>query len=223
MNTHYKINGYALNLCNAFGFLTPGELFLLQALARSLPAGSVVVNIGAGAGTSGLGIVEINPALNVYTIDISPSGPLGGLENERNAFEPTDLRLPTQILGDSHLCWKDWKKPIDLLLVDGDHFEEGLKKDMAGWLPLVKPGGYAVYHDYDSIMWSGITHVIDEGMLPPEWDKVLLVDTLIAFRKVPQGIKTIHIGPDTTPEIIYEPVDEPKIQPQPIRKNKGKK
>lgn len=37
MNTHYKIQGKALELCNAFGFLFPGELFLIQAIVESLP------------------------------------------------------------------------------------------------------------------------------------------------------------------------------------------
>lgn len=219
MNTHYKVHGKALELCNAFGYLWPGELFFLQALARSLPEGSVVVNIGAGAGTSSLGIVEVQPSLKVFTIDISEGGPLGGLENEVNAFRDTGLPLPTQILGDSHTCWKAWKDKIDLLLIDGDHSEDGLKADMDGWLHFIKPGGYAVFHDYNSTSWNGITHVIDERMSPDVWARVLKVDTLIAFRFIPPSIVPLKKEPT---EAVYEPIEEPKVQ-YPAIKRKGKK
>jgi precorrin-6B methylase 2 len=185
MNTHYHVPGKALELCNAFGFLFPGELFLLQAITQSLPDGAVVVQIGAGVGTASLGMVEMKPSIEAYTVDISEGGPFGGLENERNAFAKTGLRVPHQILGDSQEVWKDWpeERGIDLLFIDGDHSSTGLQRDIDGWLRFLKPGGYVLFHDYQSVNWSSVTDVVDLTMISLGWVKVMLVDTMMAYRK----------------------------------------
>ena len=185
MNTHYKVHGRALGLCNAFGFLYPGELFLMQAIVQSLKDDAVVVQIGAGVGTGSLGMVEMKPSIQMFTVDISEGGPFGGLQNERNAFQDTGLPLPTQILGDSQIVWQDWPKdnPIDLLFIDGDHLLPGVTKDIDGWTPFVKIGGYVLFHDYESVNWGDVTKAVDEKMQCPEWEMVLKVDTLKAFRR----------------------------------------
>jgi predicted O-methyltransferase YrrM len=191
-NTHYKVEGKALALCNAFGFLFPGELFLIQALVQSLPEQAVVVNIGAGVGTGSLAMVEMKPSLQAFTVDISAGGPFGGLENEVNAFRDAGFpeRTPIQILGDSQVVWKGWPdishgKKIDLLFIDGDHSETGLQKDIDGWLQYIKPGGYVLYHDYNSVAWGDVTKTVDRNMNQSlEWQHVLTVDTLIAFRRI---------------------------------------
>lgn len=192
MNTHYKVHGKALDLCNAFGFLFPGELFLIQALAQSLPEEAVAVQLGAGVGTGSLGMVEMRPSMQVYTVDISTGSPFGGMENEVHAFQGTGFKIPFQILANSQEVWKDWKQighgnGIDLLFIDADHSAIGLQRDIDGWLQYVKIGGYVLYHDYDSVNWSGITQVVDKNMNVPVWEKVLLVDTLIAFRRISDG------------------------------------
>ena len=185
MNTHHKVPGHALALCNAFGFLYPGELFLIQALVQSLPDDAVVVQVGAGVGTASLGMVEMKPTIRAFTVDISTGGPFGGMENERNAFNGTGLPLPVQILGNSQVVWQDWKDgPIDLLLIDADHELPGVRKDVEGWTPLVKRGGYALFHDYSSNNWPHVAATVDELMVAPEWEPVVLVDTLKAFKRV---------------------------------------
>jgi hypothetical protein len=193
MNTHYKIQGKALELANAFGFLFPAEVCLIQVIARTLPEGAVCVNIGAGTGTGSLALVEMRPDVEAYTVDISAGGPFGGLENERNAFKGAGiLPIPTQILGDSKEVWKDWEKSadetgidltLDYLFIDGDHSTEGLNGDMDGWLPFVKPGGYVLIHDYESVNWHDITGIVDARMKPPKWKKIFWVDTLIVFQR----------------------------------------
>lgn len=188
-NTHPKVFGHALQLANSFGFLYVGELALIQALAASLPEDSVAVQLGAGVGTGSLGMVEMKPSLRVYTVDISTGGPFGGMENEVNAFQGTGLHLPFQILGDSQTIWKDWEEighghGIDLLFIDADHSESGLQRDIDGWLQFVNIGGYVLFHDYNSVNWNAITKVIDQNMDSSHWTKVLLVDTMIAFRRI---------------------------------------
>ncbi len=42
---------------------------------------------------------------------------------------------------------KSWNKPIDVLFIDGDHRYEAVKKDFEDWLPLLKAGGFIIFHD----------------------------------------------------------------------------
>lgn len=187
-NTHYHIFGHALELANAFGFLYPGELFLIQAIAQSLPQDAVFVCIGVGTGTGSMAMVEIHNRARAFSVDISKGGPFGGLENERIAFSHAGLPLPQQILGNSQECHKDWPAisgnlPIDLLFIDGDHAESALQGDIDGWVPYVAPRGYVLFHDYESVHWGGVKKVVDANMLNRGWRLVHQVDTLIAFQR----------------------------------------
>jgi hypothetical protein len=38
-------------------------------------------------------------------------------------------------------------EPIDLLFVDGDHREEGVRADVDHWSPRLTPGGHLLFHD----------------------------------------------------------------------------
>lgn len=190
MNTHYKIRGFALDLANAFGFLFPAEVFMIQAIAQSLPEDGIVVNIGAGVGTGSLAVVEMRPDLRCFTIDICEGGPFGGFQNEVNAFNSYRVSpLPTQILGKSQEVCHKWPeivgvkgKSIDYLFIDGSHAKDDVEADIAGWLPYVKPGGYVLFHDYESTNWSAVTGVVDEKMTDG-WGYVHKVDTIIVFQK----------------------------------------
>jgi len=174
---------HAEKLQQAFGFLYVAEVALFKKLAAALPAGAVYVNIGAGVGTSSLAVVEANPALKAYTVDISEGGPFGGLQNEVNAFSPTGLPLPIQILGDSKKVGKEWENgPIDFLFIDGDHSYEGCRGDIEAWRPHVKRGGIIALHDYQKDVWPKGTEATDEAAKKYKWKRIELADTLVAFR-----------------------------------------
>jgi predicted O-methyltransferase YrrM len=57
---------------------------------------------------------------------------------------------------------KNWKIPIDLLFIDGDHSYEGVKTDYLTWSPFVHKGGVIAFHDYHPVNWPGIKKFIDE-------------------------------------------------------------
>ena len=62
-----------------------------------------------------------------------------------------------------------WKEPIDLLLIDGDHSEKGVRADWEQWSPFVVPGGIVIFHD---------ARLFDAGWTNPDYGPVKLVDAL---------------------------------------------
>ena len=40
-----------------------------------------------------------------------------------------------------------WSGPVDLVFIDGDHSEEGVRADWDGWNGFVEPGGAVLFHD----------------------------------------------------------------------------
>ena len=134
-------------------YLFPDELEHLKTLARALPPSPVVVNIGAGGGTSGLAFMEARLDMNLVTVDIQDeSSPYGCLEAERQMFKEAGFPLPTQtwrqIHGDSKAVrWDDGL--VDMVFIDGDHSYEGCKGDILAWKPRLKPGGILAIHDFE--------------------------------------------------------------------------
>lgn len=179
----------AADLSNAFGFLYLGEVEALARIAETLPENGTMVNIGAGVGTSSLTVAEIRPDVKIVTVDISEGGPNGGLENERNAFKNAELdeRLPEQLLGDSKEIGLAWdREKVDLIFIDGDHSDAGVRGDIDAWLRHVKDGGIIAFHDYNKDVWRHVTSAVDEYMNGSEI--VEKVDTFIAFRISNNGI-----------------------------------
>ena len=40
-----------------------------------------------------------------------------------------------------------WEGAVDLVFIDGDHSEEGVRADWEGWHGFVEPGGAVLFHD----------------------------------------------------------------------------
>ncbi len=47
----------------------------------------------------------------------------------------------------SHDAARTWDRPIDFLLIDGDHREEAVEQDWNDWTPHVIENGVVVFHD----------------------------------------------------------------------------
>jgi predicted O-methyltransferase YrrM len=149
----------AQDVRDTFGFLTQDELSILRSIVLfNLPEDPVIVNIGAGYGTSGLLFLESREDTTVYTIDIQDEQAVNGsLNAERTAVKEAGLdhlagTRWNQIHADSHEAINEWVKKnhgqIDLLFIDGDHSYEGCMGDLDLWSPFVKSGGWIIVHDY---------------------------------------------------------------------------
>jgi predicted O-methyltransferase YrrM len=138
------------------GYLFEDEVKEMQRLTRLLRSDAVVINIGAGGGTSGLLFAEILGENGyLYTIDVQEkSSPFGCLEGERAVFKKAELdhlaeKHWFQIHGDSKDIGASWEGPmVDLVFVDGDHSYEGCVGDILAWWPHLRVGGLMAVHDY---------------------------------------------------------------------------
>lgn len=174
---------------DSFKYLYPDELPFLKQLVRSLQEDPVVINIGAGAGTSGLAILETRHDVTLITVDITnESSPFGCLEAERDVVNRAGLwhlygvrwfqyhgksskflssakdYAPLKLMPRAFDHWDG----ASMIFIDGDHSYEGCKDDIKKSLPLLVDGGVLAVHDYD----KGMLKENPNGPHPKSWDGV---------------------------------------------------
>jgi len=129
---------------------------LLEILSTQKP--KIILEIGTANGGTLFLLSKISSTAIILSIDL-PEGSFGG------EFYP-DWKIPLykSFARDSqkiHLIRSDshhkntlsevkkilGRKKIDFLLIDGDHFYNGIKKDFEMYSPLVKKGGLIAFHD----------------------------------------------------------------------------
>jgi len=76
----------------------------------------------------------------------------------------------------SHDAVRDWNRPIDFLLIDGDHRESAVEQDWKGWTPHVIENGVVVFHD---------ARLFPNGWTSDEYGPVRFVDR--TFRNSSSG------------------------------------
>lgn len=188
----------------AYKYLFPAELPFLKSLPAMIDhSPCVVINIGAGSGTSGLAFLESRLDLILHTIDITAEdSPFGCLYAERQVCIEAGYYLGErwfQYHNDSkHIAAAVWEEPVDLVFIDGDHEYEGCAGDILGWLPHIRRGGIMAVHDYQKdriptgangyhadgphpVPFPDLDRAVDD-LLVGRYDIIGHVDSLIAFR-----------------------------------------
>jgi predicted O-methyltransferase YrrM len=168
------------------GYLTLPEVNVLKKYAAKIPQDGTAINIGAGAGTSTISMLEGNSAITVFSVDLR-TDEKEHLTNEHLRMKevPRDIsRRAIRIWGDSGAVGIAWPTafPVDLVFVDGDHSYHGATRDVEAWKPKLKDGGYMLFHDYGSHNWPDVWKVVEE------WGVALkiveVVDTICVTRKM---------------------------------------
>jgi predicted O-methyltransferase YrrM len=173
-------------------WLPTDQALILSGLARDVPAGGTIVEIGSFKGKSAIVFGLSAPDADVYAVD--PFDGSGGFqynqhvagslldEWKRNIHDAGLLRV-TPLVGYSHNVFEGWRDAgmpaIDLLYIDGDHRPEGVTRDIIDWTPLVKPGGIIAFDDFPEIRVAIEQHF---GNQAPLWD-AFLYKKLLVLRK----------------------------------------
>ena len=75
-------------------------------------------------------------------------------------------------------------EPIDLILIDGDHSYQGVHDDCAHFMPKVRQGGYACFHDFERKSLPAVTNAVKDYMDGNQhWIKHAQAGTLGVWRR----------------------------------------
>lgn len=170
-----KLTSYDLS---EFGMLDISEIDFLKTHIAKLPKKSLIINIGAGFGTSSLAMLEVRPDAFIWSID-----PIPKLEEARNIVNAGYKGKAVRLLSKSQdIAWPKSIR-VNVVFVDGGHTEDDVRRDITIYKPMVKRGGLMFFHDYrhpnygpDQLM----SEVIDEMM--SDWQRIGLARYLVGFK-----------------------------------------
>jgi predicted O-methyltransferase YrrM len=179
------------------------------AVLRAVAAGRRrVVEIGVYEGSSAVVLCEVlEPAAELHLID--PFGHHGwALPAGWGATEGASRRVVARAARRSrgprvhwHVDYSAavaarWQDAVDLVFIDGDHSEAGVRSDWEGWHRFVGPGGAVVFHD------ARLTQEGGRGLPGP----TAVVDSLfrgpgglVGWRIVSEADRTVAVVRDQSP------------------------
>lgn len=156
-----------------------------------------IVEIGVAEGVSALAIrEEMDGRGTLFLIDPYHLSRMRALNFERRAahraVESCKRGRVVWIEKFSYEAARLWRKPLDFLMIDGDHSEAGVRKDWHDWSPFVESSGIAVLHDARIFQggWTdsgyGPVKLVDDLFRTnptPEWRIVDEVDSLVVTER----------------------------------------
>lgn len=172
------MNSY--DLAKKYGMLDETEIHLLKACALMLPPNPLIVNIGANVGTSTVAMLEERQDAFIFSIDPRP------WPEERENIIACNLNplKVARLLGDSAEIGLHFPYQPDLVFVDGDHTDKGVKGDIDAWVR--KCRYVALYHDYHHPRYRdkpgvNLDSIVDEAMAG--WERIGEARYLVGFRR----------------------------------------
>ena len=162
------------------GFLFDLEGYTLLQLAAHGEGDGAIVEIGSFMGRSTAFLAAGSASTGrekVYAVDHFKGSPehqpgesyadpvLAAEGSTYRVFEENLKRLGLRdqvvpIRSTSAKAARNWRGPIRLLFIDGDHDYASVKRDYGAWSPFIVPGGYICFHDVE--LWPGVTRFFNE-------------------------------------------------------------
>ncbi len=154
--------GFAYSVRNALqvpGRMEIDEMSFLAQLAKRVPHGGRIVEVGPFFGRSTTVMATANPGARITSIDTFENvdwtaryvAEYQGIPHfGRRAFNryTRDFKNVDAIEGFSPDAAQGWSKPVDLYFEDAIHGNPGLARNIAFWTARLRPGGIACGHDY---------------------------------------------------------------------------
>ncbi len=144
----------------AEGFLTEAEGRFLALLAAAVPAPGTILEIGSFKGKSTVGLATIAAryglgpvvAVDPHSAPAQTDPDLGDRTTTWDEFRDTLRAAGVEDAVEAHRVYsrelaREWRRPIRLLWIDGDHTYRGAKEDLDLYVPHVVPGGVVALHD----------------------------------------------------------------------------
>lgn len=172
---HFDVLPIELNALRRIGKNMSGFIPFLHCVATDMPRGSInILEIGVRTGASTLsflfGIEDRWDDSMLYSIDINDCSAVV------KPFEKVQRKWQF-IQGDSQKV--EWDKPIDVLLIDGDHSYEGVRADYTRFEPYVKDNGLILLHD---VLWP------KKGVARFFWDEITYPKSVLPLSPSGMGI-----------------------------------
>jgi len=172
-----------------FSHSAPAERLALFQLAKQLPPKARALEIGSHVGSSALficaGLEKVGGHLVCVDTWMNQTMPDG----ERDTFAEFQrnskryAHLITMVRKFSYeLTPQDIGGDLDLVFIDGDHSETGVRTDFNLIAPWVKSGGAIAFHDLIP-NFPGVHIVVGEALSSGEWYLESVVSSLAIIRK----------------------------------------
>jgi predicted O-methyltransferase YrrM len=172
-----------------------------QALERHARGRESLVEIGVAEGASAVALrTTMDPEGTLYLVDpfhLSRVRALNFLRRAaRRAVSAKSRGKIVWIEAFSHEAATAWKKPIDFLLIDGDHKEEAVEQDWKDWHPHVMENGIIAFRDarlfpggWTSPPYGPVRFVnrVLRNNPSSSWEIFEEVDSLVFIRKRQRG------------------------------------
>ncbi len=148
------------DLCEQYGMLIWPEAQILKKCVSMLPKNPIIVNIGAGFGTSSAAILEERPDAFIFSVDKKPAVD----EHIGILACGMDLTRCVRLLGKSWEVGRYFPYSVNMVFVDGDHGTKAVEQDIMTWLSKVIPGGIMAFHDYKHPNVPELTEIVNRFM-----------------------------------------------------------
>ncbi len=167
----------------------------LQRVAAQSPGD--ILEIGSFKGLSVIYLYAGNQGRNqIYCIDLWDAEPARGKKENQRTGRRAKPSIYQSFLNNVD-CIKanvipikansqdvEWKTPLGMLFIDGDHSFEGCRADYERFAHYVIPGGFLAIHDYNPRKYPGVVNVINDIVKPSGlWDVHNQVGTLMVFKR----------------------------------------
>jgi len=236
---------------------TPEDVMMALAdLASQVPPGLEIVELGVFQGRTALQlawgaeqgngnhVTAIDPwdlEGNVYDPPFTDRGSrIQAFHNVESLGYADKIDLMPGFSHEVAAVWgmRDPARPVGLLYVDGDHTEEGARRDIVAWAPHLAPGAVIAVDDYGHPDWPGVGRAVDalvaEGFLAPiELYHDRLAVTRLAFKLPDDAAETLTpitaitsegVSPSPYPAaagqvaVPYQVTESSVLQPLPVER-----